>query len=204
MDPISVAVPQYEEVLEESFSGSAEIAQFYDEGELDPISVAVPQYEEDLEVSFSGPAGIAQFYDEDEQAYYEGEGYEEPITEPLELSAAHSGNPEEVPHEVTVSGHTQLDEDASDDWKCAGQWRQSSAKPSSADNPGPSCAGQWWGRASRRQVKAGWRDPGGYKASGTVPGTRGGAPGSSKHIKENARKHLQKQKQMVRQRLLPS
>ena len=115
MDPISVAVPQYEEDLEESFSGPAEIAQFYDEGELDPISGAVPQYDDDLEGSFSGPAGIAQFYDEDEQAYYKGERYEEPITELLELSAAYSGIPEEVSHEFSVSGHTQLEEDASDD-----------------------------------------------------------------------------------------
>ena len=76
---------------------------------MDPISMAVPteQYEEDLEESFSGPTGIAQFYEEEEQAYYEGEGYEEPITEPLELSAAQSGNPEEVPHVDTVSGYTQ-------------------------------------------------------------------------------------------------
>ena len=73
---------------------------------MDPISVAVPQYEEDLEESFIGPAGIAQFYGEDEQAYYEGEDHEEPITEPLELSAAQSGNPEEVPHVDTVSGYT--------------------------------------------------------------------------------------------------
>ena len=142
---------------------------------MDPISGAVPQYDDDLEGSFSGPAGIAQFYDEDEQAYYKGERYEEPITELLELSAAYSGIPEEVSHEFSVSGHTQLEEDASDDWKCAGQGTQSSAKPFSANNPGPSRAGQWWGRKSCLHAKAGWRDPGGYKASGALRGTRGGA-----------------------------
>ena len=67
----------------------------------DAIEVAVPAYDEDPEEDFRGP-GIAQFFDEDDEAYYEG------INEPLELSAAQSGNPEEVPHVDVVSDYTQV------------------------------------------------------------------------------------------------
>ena len=75
-------------------------------GAADAIDVAVPAYDEDPEEDFRGP-GIAQFFEEDDQAYYEG------INEPLELSAAHSGDPEEVPHAVTVSGYTHWSRQAS-------------------------------------------------------------------------------------------
>ena len=72
---------------------------------VDPAGISVPAYEEDLDESFSGPIGIAEFYDDEEQAYYEGEGYDQ--SEPLELSAAHRAYPDEVAHADTVSGHTQ-------------------------------------------------------------------------------------------------
>ena len=68
-------------------------------GAADAIDVAVPAYDEDPEEDFRGP-GIAQFFEEDDQAYYEG------INEPLELSSAQSGNPEEVPHVDVVSDYT--------------------------------------------------------------------------------------------------
>ena len=73
---------------------------------VDPAGISVPGYDEDLEESFSGPIGIAEFYDEDEQAYYEGEGYDQ--SEPLEQSAAHSANPDEVAQADILRDHTHL------------------------------------------------------------------------------------------------
>ena len=78
LDPSGIAVPAFDEDLDENFTGPEGIADFFNEG-----------YDEDED-----------YYDDD------GEGYEEP--EPLVRSAAQRADTQDAAQAETVSGHTQL------------------------------------------------------------------------------------------------
>ena len=85
MDPSRIPVGDYEEDLNEAFTGPTGIAQFFNE-----------EYEG--AESFNG--------DYEDEAYYDGDGYRQP--DPLETSASQRVAQDEVTQAETVSGHTQL------------------------------------------------------------------------------------------------
>ena len=70
-----------------------------------------PLYDEDPNETFTGPEGIVNLFNEeqDDEEYYDDDDEDGTHQEePLETSASHRVDPNEVTHAETVSGHTHL------------------------------------------------------------------------------------------------
>ena len=86
MDPSRIPVGDYEEDLNEAFTGPTGMAQFFND-------------------EYEGAESFNGDYVDEEEDYYDGDGYQQP--DPLETSASQRVAHDEAAHAETVSGHTQ-------------------------------------------------------------------------------------------------